>query len=97
MRLDAGSLDIERAILADYGNMSAPTALFVLERLIAAGLPRAHLADRHGTRLHRELRLPQKSRVIPAILLLAAVTLERLAELWLARRNTAALLARGAV
>lgn len=32
----------------------------------------------------------------PAILLLAAVTLERLAELWLARRNTAALLANGA-
>ncbi|MGX1307634.1 methyltransferase [Amorphus suaedae] len=32
-----------------------------------------------------------------AILLLALVTAERLAELWLARRNTAALLARGAV
>ena len=32
-----------------------------------------------------------------AVLLLSAVTLERLAELWLARRNTAALLARGAV
>jgi methyltransferase len=31
-----------------------------------------------------------------AILLLAAVTLERLGELWLARRNTAALLAHGA-
>ena len=30
------------------------------------------------------------------ILLLAAVTLERLGELWLARRNTAALLAKGA-
>lgn len=32
----------------------------------------------------------------PAIILLAAVTAGRLAELWLARRNTAALLARGA-
>ena len=32
----------------------------------------------------------------PAILLLAAVTLERLAELWLARRNTAALMQAGA-
>jgi methyltransferase len=32
-----------------------------------------------------------------AALLLALVTAERLAELWLARRNTAALLARGAV
>ena len=33
----------------------------------------------------------------PATLLLALVTLERLAELWLARRNTAALVAAGAV
>jgi len=32
----------------------------------------------------------------PAILLLGAVTTERLLELWLARRNTAALLAKGA-
>lgn len=31
-----------------------------------------------------------------AVILLAVVTLERLAELWLARRNTAALLAQGA-
>ena len=31
----------------------------------------------------------------PAIILLAAVTLERLVELWLAHRNTAALLAKG--
>jgi len=33
----------------------------------------------------------------PAALLLALVTLERLAELWLARRNTKALVANGAV
>jgi alkylresorcinol/alkylpyrone synthase len=39
LNLGQGSLDIERAILADYGNMSAPTALFVLERLIREGLP----------------------------------------------------------
>jgi methyltransferase len=32
----------------------------------------------------------------PAVLLLTLVTAERLAELWLARRNTAALLAKGA-
>lgn len=32
----------------------------------------------------------------PAVLLLAAVTVERLAELWLAHRNTATLLAQGA-
>lgn len=33
----------------------------------------------------------------PAVLLLALVTLERLAELWLARRNTKALVAAGAL
>jgi methyltransferase len=42
------------------------------------------------------LRLSEESRVTPAVLLLAFVTAERLAELWLARRNTAALLAKGA-
>ena len=39
LSLQQGSLDHERAVLADYGNMSAPTALFVLERLIQSGLP----------------------------------------------------------
>jgi len=34
-----GTLDHERAVLAEYGNMSSPTILFVLERAIRAGLP----------------------------------------------------------
>ncbi|MGY5778678.1 type III polyketide synthase [Rhizobium sp. LEGMi135b] len=37
--LEGGSLDIEREVIGDYGNMSSPTVLFVLERMIAAGLP----------------------------------------------------------
>ncbi len=37
--LEQGSLDHERAVLSEYGNMSSPTVLFVLERAIAAGLP----------------------------------------------------------
>jgi alkylresorcinol/alkylpyrone synthase len=37
--LGQGTLDHERAVLAEYGNMSAPTVLFVLERVIQAGLP----------------------------------------------------------
>lgn len=37
--LGQGALDHERAVLADYGNMSSPTVLFILERVIAAGLP----------------------------------------------------------
>jgi alkylresorcinol/alkylpyrone synthase len=40
LRLDQGTLDHERAVLEAYGNMSAPTVLFVLERLINAELPR---------------------------------------------------------
>ena len=34
-----GSLDAEREVLAEYGNMSAPTALFVLERVLEAPSP----------------------------------------------------------
>lgn len=39
LSLRQGALDHERAILSDFGNMSAPTALFVLERAVKAGLP----------------------------------------------------------
>ncbi|NRG16299.1 type III polyketide synthase [Rhizobiales bacterium] len=37
MELEAASLDHEREILRDFGNMSAPTALFVLERALRSG------------------------------------------------------------
>lgn len=37
--LPQGELNLEREVLHDYGNMSAPTVLFVLDRLIARGLP----------------------------------------------------------
>ena len=40
LELAPGTLDHERAVLRRYGNMSAPTVLFVLERLITQGLPR---------------------------------------------------------
>lgn len=33
------SLNAERDVLAEYGNMSAPTVFFVLEHVMAAGLP----------------------------------------------------------
>ncbi|MBZ3695438.1 MULTISPECIES: type III polyketide synthase [Phyllobacterium] len=39
LSLGQGSLDHERDVLSDYGNMSAPTALFVLDRVVQAGLP----------------------------------------------------------
>ncbi|MGP2478242.1 type III polyketide synthase, partial [Listeria monocytogenes] len=40
LTLPTGGLDIERAVLAEFGNMSAPTVFFVLERVLATGLPR---------------------------------------------------------
>ncbi len=37
--LGQGALDVEREVLADYGNMSAPTVLFVLDRVLNAAPP----------------------------------------------------------
>ncbi len=39
LQLQTGGLDYERQVLADFGNMSAPTALFVLQRVLETGLP----------------------------------------------------------
>jgi alkylresorcinol/alkylpyrone synthase len=39
LKLREGALDHEREVLRNYGNMSAPTVLFVLERVLKAGLP----------------------------------------------------------
>ena len=46
--LPHGELDLEREVLNDYGNMSAPTVLFVLDRLIARGLPKRVLMTAFG-------------------------------------------------
>jgi alkylresorcinol/alkylpyrone synthase len=46
--LGQGTLDHERTVLADYGNMSGPTVFFVLERAIAAGLPSRSLLTSMG-------------------------------------------------
>ena len=39
LHLPQGELNLEREVLNDYGNMSAPTVMFVLERLVERGLP----------------------------------------------------------
>jgi alkylresorcinol/alkylpyrone synthase len=39
LELQTGTLDHERAVLRDYGNMSAPTVLFVLKRVLDEGMP----------------------------------------------------------
>ena len=38
-----GALEDSRAILREYGNMSAPTVLFVLERAVEGGMAGRHL------------------------------------------------------
>jgi alkylresorcinol/alkylpyrone synthase len=48
LALPAGELDLERGVLREFGNMSAPTVLFVLERLIARGLPERVLMTAFG-------------------------------------------------
>ena len=48
LALEQGSLDHERAVLADYGNMSSPTVLFVLDRILRAGLPSRTLLTAMG-------------------------------------------------
>jgi alkylresorcinol/alkylpyrone synthase len=48
MGLEPGALDLEREVLRDHGNMSAPTVLFVAERLIARGLPERALMTAFG-------------------------------------------------
>jgi alkylresorcinol/alkylpyrone synthase len=48
LSLEQGSLDHERDVIADYGNMSAPTVLFVLERALAQGMPPRSLLSALG-------------------------------------------------
>ena len=48
LALDQGTLDHERQVIADYGNMSSPTILFVLEQVRAKGMPARSLLTALG-------------------------------------------------
>jgi alkylresorcinol/alkylpyrone synthase len=48
LQLPVGTLDLERGVLNDCGNMSAPTVLFVLDRLIQRGLPKRTMLTAFG-------------------------------------------------
>ncbi|HEY6049511.1 MAG TPA: type III polyketide synthase [Sphingomicrobium sp.] len=48
LHLNQGELNLEREVLNDFGNMSAPTVLFVLERLLERGLPERVLMTAFG-------------------------------------------------
>jgi alkylresorcinol/alkylpyrone synthase len=46
--LGQGALDIEREVLADHGNMSSPTVLFILDRARRRGLPKRSVVAAMG-------------------------------------------------
>ena len=48
LALEAGTLDHERAVLKDHGNMSSPTVFFVLERVLRQGLPEVTVINALG-------------------------------------------------
>jgi alkylresorcinol/alkylpyrone synthase len=48
LELPPGQLALEREVLRDFGNMSAATVLFVLDRLLAKGLPERTMMTAFG-------------------------------------------------
>ena len=48
LELNQGELNLERDVMRDFGNMSAPTVLFVLERLLERGLPHCVMMTAFG-------------------------------------------------
>jgi len=48
LEMKPGSLDIERSVLRDHGNMSAPTVLFVLKRLLENANPGIYVMSALG-------------------------------------------------
>jgi len=48
LSLGQGALDLERDVLGDHGNMSAPTVLYVLDRARRVGLPRRSVVTALG-------------------------------------------------
>ena len=48
LELPVGTLDLERDVLNDCGNMSAPTVMFVLDRLLKRGLPERTMLTAFG-------------------------------------------------
>ncbi len=55
--LHDGALDVSRGVLSEYGNMSSPTLLFILERLRASNAPRPCVAVGFGPGLVVETTL----------------------------------------
>lgn len=48
LELETGTLDHERTVLKHHGNMSSPTVLFVMERVLKQGLPEVSVINALG-------------------------------------------------
>ena len=64
--LDASAGAVAREVLAEHGNMSSPTVLFVLKRLMEAGARRPCVALAFGPGLTLVTRPPSMSTCCPA-------------------------------
>ncbi len=94
--LGSGVLSDARAVLRDYGNMSAASVLFVLGAARSQESVGPCTDDGARSRFHRRLR-GAESRVSILYAVLGLVLLQRAAELGLAAMNTRHLRAQGAV
>ena len=83
-------------MLRDAGNMSAPTALFVLDRVLARRRDRLMAVALGPGFTAALLPIDGLKSIWPGGLFLAFLVAQRLVELAIARRNTARLLAAGA-
>lgn len=57
LKLDADALNLSRSVLADHGNMSSATMLFILERFAAQSIPKPWLMLGFGPGLEIEVAL----------------------------------------
>ena len=93
-------LGIERQVLRDFGNMSAPTVLFVLKRVLETEQKGDMLMGAFGPvsplPFCRYYHIGEMSVSLPALLLLIFLVVQRLGELILSNRNTRKLLEQGA-
>ncbi|WP_328800687.1 3-oxoacyl-[acyl-carrier-protein] synthase III C-terminal domain-containing protein [Pseudoroseicyclus tamaricis] len=65
LRLEQGVLTAEREVLRDVGNMSAPTVLFVLDRVLATGQSGSRWR-RHDARRRALPRRPRRPAPVGA-------------------------------
>jgi predicted naringenin-chalcone synthase len=57
LELPAGATAVARSVFAEYGNMSSPTVLYIIDRLRRAGAPRPCVALGFGPGLAAEAAL----------------------------------------